>query len=201
MRKIICIGRQYGSGGHRIAQAAAEQLGIPCYDREILEMAIKDSGIASESIANTDEKAPNAWMYSILYEGVNKHYYGKISNDILFDLEKKIILEAAKRSDCIFVGRCADAILKGSPDCCVKSIFIRADPEARITEIMNRCQCSRKQAASRIRKTDDARKNYYRTYCGGSWGEDQTYDYILDSSKLTQEQLLDTIRKIYAGLS
>lgn len=201
MRKIICIGRQYGSGGHGIAKETASLLRIPCYDREILELAIKDSGIAENAISDQDEKAPNAWMYSILYEGYDKQYYGKITNDILFDLEKKIILEAAKRSDCIFVGRCADSILKQSTDYQIKSIFIKASQDARIREIMNRCSCDKKKAVSLMKKSDAARKHFCSVYGKSSWGEPGSYDFTFDSSVRSREEIIQDICGIYRGIS
>jgi len=201
MRKILCIGRQFGSGGHKMAIAAAKELGINCYDREILDDAVKSSGIAGGTLTDADEKAANGWMYSILYEGADKKYYGKITNDILYDLEKKIILAAADREDCVIVGRCADVILKHHENCLVRSVFITADLEDRVKTVMTRQNLPEKAARELIRKTDKARKGYYDFYTDGDWGKPFNYDMILNSSRLSEKEIVDFLKYMYQNLN
>lgn len=123
MRKIICIGRQFGSGGHFIARKFAERECIPYYDRKILDRASEASGIARDIMERADERMAHPLWQPLYYEGNSKKYYGKNANDILFEAQKEIILEDAKKSDAVFVGRCADYILREFTDYCVKSIF------------------------------------------------------------------------------
>lgn len=138
MRKIICIGRQFGSGGHNLAHNLAESLGIPYYDKKILEDALAKSGMREEIMREAEEKLPNPLLHSIYYEGNSTEYYGKSANEILYITQKSIIQKYAEESDCVIVGRCADAILKNCPDYSVKSVFVSAPMEYRITTTMKK---------------------------------------------------------------
>jgi cytidylate kinase len=198
MRKIFCIGREFGSGGLSIAKEAAKALNINCYDREILDEAVRSSGLPKEhDIVHMDEKAPSAWMYSILYEGSDRRYYGMISNDVLFSLEKKIILAAAEREDCIIVGRCADNILKQCRDYSVLSIFVTAYTDDRVKAIMERKEVNEGTAKDLIRKTDKERRVYYKTYTGKEWGISSSYDLTLNSSTLSRAAIIDILKYLY----
>ncbi len=197
MRKCICIGRQYGSGGRRIALKAAENIGIRCYDSELLTKAITDSGITSNQLLEEADEKTASWMYTALYEGSNKEYYGKNPNDILFSAQKKIILEIAAREDCILVGRCADHILRRQKDCQMTSIFINAPMDYRIREIMSRENVNDKDAAKLIRKTDRQRKIYYEYYTGNDWGKPSDYDIMLNAQSMGEERILKLIGHIY----
>ena len=104
MKKIICIGRQFGSGGHYIAQKFAKQEGIAYIDRKIVERAIEASGIAGEILERAEERTAHPLWQPIYYEGNSKEYYGKNANDILFEAQKKIILEEVGKGDAVFVG-------------------------------------------------------------------------------------------------
>lgn len=157
MRKIICIGRQFGSGGHLIAKRFAKQAGIEYYDRRIVERAIEVSGMARGIMERADERMAHPLLQPIYYEGNSKKYYGKNANDILFEAQKKIILEEAGKGDAVFVGRCADYILKEFTNCSVRSIFFTAPMEYRIRQTMEIDKLSEKEAAAKIRKEDKVR--------------------------------------------
>ena len=120
-----------------------------------MERAIEASGIAGEILERADERTAHPLWQPIYYEGNSKKYYGKNANDILFEAQKKIILEEAGKGDAVFVGRCADYILKEFTNCSVRSIFFTAPMEYRIR--MEIDKLSEKEAAAKIRKEDKVR--------------------------------------------
>ena len=200
MRKIICIGRQFGSGGHFIAKKFAEREGIPYYDRKILERAIEASGIAREILKHADERAAHPLWQPVYYEGNSKKYYGKNANDILFEAQKEIILEDAEKSDAVFVGRCADYILKEFTDYSVKSIFFTAPMEYRIRQTMEIDHLSEKEAAARIRKADKIRSAYYNFYTGHDWGKPSDYNYCMNVADNSADEIITLLSHIYETL-
>lgn len=170
MRKIICIGRQFGSGGHNLAQALAEHLSIPYYDKKILEDAVAKSGMREEILRKAEEQLPNSLLHSIYYEGNSTDYYGKSANEILYIAQRHVILEYAEKSDCIIVGRCADVILK---------------------------ECQEKAAAALIRKSDKKRSAYYAYHTGKDWGKASDYDFCVNTATNEMEALVDLLGEMY----
>lgn len=120
---IIALGRQFGSGGREIGKRLAEKLNIRCYDRELITLAAQKAELREELFAGREEKAPNPWLFTGVYEGGPQVRKGQPAEDILFEMQSQVILELAQKDPCIIVGRCADAILKsaGIP---VISLFI-----------------------------------------------------------------------------
>ncbi|EET60621.1 hypothetical protein BRYFOR_07439 [Marvinbryantia formatexigens DSM 14469] len=146
---IICIGREFGSGGHEIGKCLSEGLGIPFYDHELVEKAMERS---------------------------------------------EMTLELAK-DDCVFVGRCADFVLKQQGVRCV-SLFITAPFEDRVKRKAELLDMKEKQAVSLVRKMDKQRKAYYDYYTGGSWGRPHNYDFCINSSSLGIKETADTIETL-----
>ena len=131
---IITITRQYGSGGHNIGKALSERLDIPFYDKELISLAAKESGISPEVFENVDEKATNSLLYSLslgLYNyGNGFSSMGDLPvNDKLYILQHKIIKQLANEGPCVFVGRCADYVLKDHQN--LVKIYIYADIDVR----------------------------------------------------------------------
>lgn len=197
MRKIICVGRQFGSGGHILAKKFAEQAGIIYYDRKILDRAIETSGVARNIIEHADERTAHPLWQPIYYEGNSKKYYGKNANDILFEAQKEVILLDAAKSDSIFVGRCADYILKKETDFFIKSIFFVAPMEYRIRQTMEIDNLGEKEAAAKVRKMDKARSAYYNYYTGRDWGKPSDYNYCINVADNSEEEILALLNNIY----
>ncbi len=196
MNKIICIGRQYGSGGRVIGEAVAKKLGISFYDKDLLDEALAKTDLPQEALRNADEKRKNPFMYSVYYQGKDKEYYGMDASSILFEMQKKIILENAKKGDCVFVGRCADFILSECKDISVLSVFIVAPMKDRIARIMEREGIDEKSASDKIRKIDKKRKAHYDYYTGKDWGKPSDYDIIINSSRWGEQGSVELIEKI-----
>ena len=192
MSKVICVERQFGSGGHTIAKKVAEKLEYSYYDKKLLEEAVIRSGLSSEIMEKAEERA-TPFMYEAYFEGNLVECYAKSANDIMFEAEKQLILEAADRSDCVIVGRCASYILGMETGHQILHIFIAAPMEYRIRRVMERDGLDEKKAAARIRKMDKARKAYCEYYTGNDWGKPSDYDMILNPVRLGEEQAVSVI--------
>lgn len=197
---IITIARQYGSGGKTIGHMLAENLGINCYNREILRLASDDSGIREELFNQADERLRNSPLFASstrVYRGglITPDKDGFVSPDNLFNYQAKIIKELAEKESCVIIGRCADFVLK---DCTnVMSVFIHAPKEYCIRRGMERNSMSEKEMEKFIAKTDKYRGDFYHYYTGRTWNDARNYDLCLDSSKLGFDKCVDAI-KAYA---
>lgn len=200
MRKIICISRQYGSGGHKLAHTLSEQLNIPYYDKKILEDAIIKSGMNAEILHNAEERLPNPLLHSIYYEGNSNDYYGKSANEILYIAQKEMILEYAEKSDCLIVGRCADVILKENTNYAVKSIFVAAPMSYRIESTMKNDNTNEKNAAAIIRKADKRRSAYYSYHTGKDWGKASDYDFCINTATNDWKSTIEILTSIYQSM-
>lgn len=197
MRKIICVGRQFGSGGHYLAEKLAEQLKIPYYDKRIFDEAVNTGVLPSEILKKAEEKAAKPLLQPIYFEGDKKEYYGMNANDILFNIQKQLILSYAEKSDCVIVGRCADYILKTCTDYAVKSIFITASMEDRIRSTMRIDALDEKKAAAKVRQFDKTRSAYYNYYTSCDWGKPSDYDFCISTSRNEEKMILDVLCRIY----
>ncbi|MDY6314429.1 MAG: cytidylate kinase-like family protein [Clostridia bacterium] len=197
MKMNVTIARRYGSGGHDIGKLVADWLGIDFYDKEILAVAAKESGIDVAHFEAADEKPANSFLYSIAMSGQIYANAGDfLTNDKLFAFQSNAILKTAKEKPGLFVGRCADYILRDLPN--VVKIFIHADDETRIKRIMEIKNVNEAEAKTLIKKADKKRASYYNFYADGKWGDPSLYDMTINSSKLgierTAEAICDVIR-------
>lgn len=195
-KKIITITRQYGSGGHDIGKLLADRLGIAFYDKELISLAAKESGISPEVFAQADEKMSNSLLYTLstgLYNyGSGFSAMGDLPmNDQLYILQHKIIKEKAEKEVFVVVGRCADYILKEYDN--VVKVFIYADLEARTKRAVERQDIEPSRARQAVSKADKNRANYYSFYSGQKWGAPENYDLCINSTHLTVGQAADLI--------
>lgn len=195
-KHIITIGRQFGSGGRAVGELLAKKLGISFYDKELISIAAKESGINPEIFEDVDEKAANSLLYSLstgMYSfGSGFSVMGDLPvNDRLYLLQHQIIKEIAAKESCVIIGRCADYVLKGNPDCI--NIFIYADIEFRKREAVKKHGIDEARAEHIINKTDKSRANYYSFYSGMKWGMAENYDLCINSAKLSEEKIVDLI--------
>ena len=195
----ICIGREFGSGGHEIGKRLSEKSGLLFYDHELVEAAIKRSNIEAETLKDADEERANPWIHKVLYQSEEKDLRGLSANDITFQLQRREILELSNRNNCIFVGRCADYVLEKAG---VKhiSLFIAAPFEDRVRRKMELLNLDEKTTTTLVRKMDKRRKSYYDYYTGGGWGKPYNYDFCINSSVMgldkTVHVLLELILKL-----
>lgn len=195
--KIITITRQYGSGGHEIGELLAKKLGINFYDKELISIAAKQSGVSPEVFAKADEKAVNSLLYSL---SVGLYNYGNgfsssmgdlPVNDQLYIIQHKIIKEKAESENFVVVGRCADYILKDKKN--VVKIYVYADLESRINRAVERKDIEPARAKQAVLKADKNRANYYSFYSGQKWGQVDNYDLCINTTNLSAELAADLI--------
>lgn len=192
---IICIGREFGSGGHEIGKLLAEAMDIPFYDRQLVDMAIKHNGAIAEAMEKADERKANAFLHSVWYEAVDKELRGMSANDILFKLQGETIVKLSQSGEGVFVGRCADFILDKAEIPHI-SLFVAAPFPDRVKRKMDLLQKEEKTVTALIRKTDKQRKAYYNYYTNGSWGKPDQYDFCINSSVLGIEGSVQMLRTI-----
>ncbi len=193
---IITIARQSGSGGREIGERLAEKLGIPCYGKELTRMAAENSGLSEEILRTVDERATHSFLYSL---AADSSRFGSSMpmnfqlpiNDKLFRLQSDLILEIARRESAIFIGRCADYVLREDADCL--RVFIYADAPTRVARIRSIRGVSENEAKEMITKTDKQRANYYNYYTSGKWGKSEHYDLMLNTTRLGVQGSVDLI--------
>lgn len=197
---IICVGRQLGSGGHDIARMLAMDFNAKYYDRELLNLAAKESGFSEKIFEQSDEK--KGFLRSLLnmqptqLAGVNL-YKSNFSQESLFQFQSDAIRKAAEEGSCVFVGRCADYVLRDMPN--VVKVFVSASMRYRIDQLLARRSVTPQQAKRIILQEEDRRAAYYNYYTGKKWGAAESYDLCIDSSILglveTEELIAAFIRK------
>ncbi len=194
--RVITIARQFGSGGREIGEALAKELGIKCYDKELISLAAKESGVDPEIFNNVDEKATNSLLYSLslgLYSFGSGFSADRLPvNDKLYLLQHKIIKKLALEGPCVIVGRCADYVLRDNNN--VVRLFICADMDYRIERVVSVKGVKESKAEQVINKTDKSRANYYNFYSGMKWGESENYDLSINRTKLTVDQAVGVIK-------
>ena len=186
---IITIGREYGSGGRQIGQEVAKYFGIKCYDKELLQVAAKESG-------HHDEKPTNSFLYSLVMDTYSFGYSSSGFSDMpmnhkIFLAQFDAIKKLAGEGPCVMVGRCADYALADWNDCF--SIFVHADLDWRINRIASKHGKTPKEAKDMITKTDKSRASYYNYYTNKKWGAARSYNLCIDSSKLGIDYAIEAI--------
>lgn len=206
MKRVITIGRQYGSAGHDIGEMVAEALGYSFYDKELVELAARASNIAPEAVKGLDEKATSSLLYSLANGSYSVRgmsgplYYEMPLNDKLFLAQSEIIKEKAKSENCVIVGRCADYVLEEEEDIELINVFIHAPADYRIQRVADAFGLTAKKAKERVVKTDKQRKTYYNYYANRDWGEIENYDICLNSGTLGIERSAKMIIDYIRGL-
>lgn len=199
----ITISRQFGSGGKEIGKALADKLGIDFYDKELISLAAKESGYDPKIFENVDERATNSLLYSLsmgLYSfGNGFSSMGDLPvNDQLYMLQHKIIKKLANEKPCIFVGRCADYVLKDNSKCI--NIFLYADLDYRVKRTIERNGVDPDRAEQAVNKADKTRANYYSFYSGKKWGRPENYHLCINTGILTTNQCVDIITNYIENL-
>ena len=175
---IITIGRSYGSGGRMVGQKIAEDLGVKCYNSELLIEAAKESGLCNEVFQKADEKPISAFLSF----AATKYESGEMPlNHKVFLAQMQTIKKIAERESCVIVGRCADYVLRNRDD--VINVFIHAPLENRVQRVIERDGVVPGKAEKRVKRIDKERASYYNFYSTKKWGASESYDICLDSAK------------------
>ena len=192
-KKIITISRQFGSGGRTIGRAVAEKLGIPFYDKELVDQIALESGFDPSYISEHGEHAPGKSLFSYAFAsmGMSGMMQGLSSADFLWTIQCNVILQLAEKGPCVIVGRNADYILKDREDCI--HVFIHADTDYRADRIVRLYGESEKAPLARLEEKDKRRRVNYEHYTGRDWGKAENYHIALNSAVLSEEACVDFI--------
>ena len=193
---ILTIGRQFASGGREIGKKLAEALNIAYYDKELMTLAAKESGLCEDCFEQADERASSGLSYAFTmgysYMGMFPPYADVLSNDRLFLYQSEAIRKLANEGSCVIVGRCADYILRDNPNCL--SFFIHDTKENRIQRIIETQDLTVEQAKELMTKTDKSRASYYNYYTNKEWGVASSYNFSIDVSVLGVDESVEFIK-------
>ena len=190
--KVITISREFGSGGKYIGILVAKKLGIPCYDRDIIEKIAEESGFVDDFIKRVSEYAPSKSIFA--YSFVGRSASGESIEDKIFAIQEKVIRELADKGPCVIVGRSADYILRKYD---TLDVFVYAPLENKIARTMRFKNLSEKEAKKLVKDTDKKRSINYKYYTGKNWGERENYTVMLNSTALGIEKTAEFIAEIY----
>lgn len=189
MSNTITVARQLGSNGRIIGKLVADSLGYKFYDKDILAKIAKDRGLSANLFEGMDDKPTNSFLYALVMGMQSErglYQYDVLNGDNLFKIQSDLIKELAKDNDCVFVGRCADYILRNCEN--LTRIFCYADTDYRIKNIIKRDGVSEKEAAGAVSKADKRRANYYNFYTNLTWGDVENYDLAVNTATLSVEK-------------
>ncbi len=189
--RIITISREFGSGGRTIGRKVAEKLGLPCYDAELIEQIAKECGYADDYIKTTGEGESMGWLSNVF----SNRMVGPTNQDIIWEVQSRIITELAEKSSCVIVGRCADYVLKDRADCL--NVFIHASLENRAERIIKEYGEREETPLQRLKEKDKRRAAYHRFYTDMKWGDAKNYHLCLDSGELGIEKCVEVIAALY----
>ncbi|MBQ7222034.1 MAG: cytidylate kinase-like family protein [Bacteroidales bacterium] len=197
---IVTIGRSIGAGGLEVAKKLSDRISVEMFDRELILLAAKESGIDLSFLENNDEKPASKGKFFRFFGAKNSPYgndmnggYSNniLSDDRLFGIQSDVMLEIASKKSCIFVGRCADYILRDCPN--LFSVFIQADLEDRIARISQNRGITPEEAEKFIEKAERRRREYYNYYTFKQWGDSASYDLCLSTTCFGVDGCVDMI--------
>lgn len=171
---VVTIGREYGSGGRIIAKRLSEVMGIRYYDKELITEVAKQTGLSESYIQMAEQRPTNSFIYD-LYCAVQTPSI----SDQVFIAQSKVIKEAAERESCVFVGRCADYVLREMPKCL--KVFVTAPLEARMRRAVDEYHIQGVNPETFVNRQDKFRASYYNYFSTGRWGERNGYDLVVNS--------------------
>jgi len=192
-KKIITISREFGSGGRTMGRKIAERLGIPFYDKELVDQIAVESGFAPKFVEEHGEHSPSGSFFSYAFapQGVPGIMNGLSTADFLWNIQCNVILQLADQGPCVIVGRNADYILKDRPD--ALHVYVFADVPYRAERIVRLYGESEKSPEQRLAEKDKRRRVNYQHYTGRTWGMAQNYDLCLDTGVLGEDYCADIV--------
>ena len=199
---IITISRQYGSGGRKIGQQLAQELNIPFYDKEIIDLAAKESGLAADFIRGQEQQLTQSLLFSIV---TNFTSNGGAFNPNMLSLSDQVYLAEAKairsladKGSCVMVGRCADWVLEKDYD--VLRVFVCAPIEARCKRAVEEYGDSAENIQKTVLSIDKQRSRYCQHYCDKAWEDADNYDLCLNSGTVSIENCVSIVKSAYQEL-
>lgn len=179
-KRIITISREFGSGGRFIGEEVAKKLGIAYYDKNIINEIAEKSGLSPEYIQENAELSPKKGLFAYAFTG--RDVTGKSVEDLVYEAQRKVILELAEKKSCVIIGRNADYILKDRDD--VLNVFIHGDTPEKIQRITRLYNVEEQKAVKMMVDIDKRRMANYNFYTNQKWGKADNYTLCLNSSQL-----------------
>ena len=192
---IICIGRQYGSGGREVGEKLAKRLGVTCYDKLLLKQAAKEGGVSLGEVERQDEKpvSASAFLSGNVFAdsaSIGGAFYSQ--SQLVYDAEKKAILDAAAKGGCVIIGRCADYVLDGTEG--LIRVFLYADIKVREERVRERNLYADKDVLKNIHRIDRERRDYNRYYAGRDWEKPENYDLLINTTQIGVDGAVQLIK-------
>ncbi len=178
--RIITISREFGSGGRFIGEEVAKKLGVAYYDKDIIGKIAEQSGLSPEYVKENAELSPKKGLFAYAFSG--RDITGKSVGDMVYEAQRKIIMEIAEKESCVIIGRNADFILKDRND--VLNVFIHGDMPEKTQRIIDLYNVEEKEAVKMMADTDKRRMTNYNFYTEQKWGKASNYTLCLNSSQL-----------------
>lgn len=188
--RIITVSRESGSGGRTIGKQVAKELGIPCYDNELIQKIASESGFDEHYVKDAGEYDSGGFL-SIF----SSRAFGDANADLIWKAQCKIILQLAEKEPCVIVGRCADYILRDKADCL--RVFIHADKDFRMNRIIKVYGETDIPTEQRLKEKDKRRAAYHRFYTNMKWGQSKNYDITLNSGTPGIDKCAEIIKNLY----
>ena len=190
-KRIITISREFGSGGRFIGEEVAKKLGIAYYDKNIINQIAEESGLSPDYIQESAELSPKKGI--LAYALAGRDITGKSVEDMVYEAQRKVILELAEKEPCVIIGRNADFILKDRDD--VLNVFIHGNMPEKTERICRLYNVSEKEAVKMMTDTDKRRMTNYNFYTDQKWGKASNYTLSLNSSQLGYDKCEEIIIK------
>lgn len=182
-KRIITISREFGSGGRFIGEEVAKKLGIKYYDKDIIGQIAEQSGLSPEYIQENAELSPKRGLFAYAFS--SRDITGKSVEDMVYETQRKVILDIAEKEDCVIIGRNADFVLKDRED--VLNVFIHGDMPEKMKRICQLYNVTESDAAKMMADIDKRRMTNYNFYTEQKWGMASNYTLSLNSSQLGYE--------------
>ena len=197
---VITIAREYGSGGREIGQRLSQSLGIPFYDKELIDLAAKENGMKTDYVAAHEQNIPSNLLYEMIMQDFTAPVERSLSfDDALFVTQSKIIRKLATEQSCIIVGRCADFVLKDHPK--VVKVFCYSDLKSAVNRCVNDYGIPQEQAEAEIRRINRNRIHHYEYYTGQKWGEPHHYHLMLNTGNISLETACKLVKEVYQNIA
>ena len=194
-KTIIAISRAYGAHGTVVGSKLAANLGVPMFDRKIIDLASEKSGLSPDYIGKLEENVTGSFLFNLAASSYNvhgfHHSYDVPMSYTAFSAQANVIQEIAKKGSAVIIGRCSDYLLRDDPDC-VK-VFLYAEQADRLAQCKAEYGLDDKGAEQQLRKLDRSRQNYYKNFTGENWGRAQTHDLCVNVTKIGADGAVEMI--------
>ena len=192
-KKIVTIGREFGSGGLYIGELVAKQLGIPFYDKELIDRIAEETGMVRPYIERLSEYAPTKSIFA--YSFVGRGNTGESIEDYIMNIQRKVLLDLAEEGPCVIVGRSADYVLRNHAE--LLNVFIQGDMDDKVRRVCELKKVEESEAIRLIKDTDKRRSINYKYFTGQTWGDRRNYTVVLNSTRIGVEKTAEIIASLY----